>query len=155
MTTMVEQVEEGVPDCEAWTGYRQMVLTPIISGGASSLAFILHVFSIKFSPEQFMYPSFYLAIAACWLITFIIAAPTTALFGIIAHGVFWHGGWRRPWHYVAGAFVFALVGGGIFSGLDNPIFYVISSGIIGLSGGLSFHWAAYRSRKSTTQPPKR
>lgn len=152
MVTIGEDTKTEVPYEEAWTSYGRMVMAPVVSGAVSSLAFVLPIFAPHLFPDGWAAPGLYLYLGVSWLVAFVVAVPTTALVGIMTHGVFWHSGLRRPWHYVAGASVFALIGGTLLGGLKNPVFYVIWSGIVGVSGGLSFHWIAYHSRTDAAGP---
>lgn len=151
---MGEDAESKVPYEESWTSYGRMILAPVVSSAASSIALVLLAVAPIFFPKGWAAPVAYMNIGVYWLVAFVVAVPTTALFGIIAHNVFWNLGWRKPWHYVAGALVFSLMGGILLGGLKNSIFYVISSGVVGVSGGGSFHWVAYRSRRDATSPPR-
>lgn len=154
MVTMGEEAEKEAPYEEAWTSYGRMILTPIVSGAVSSLALVLMAAAPIFFPMGWDAPVVYMNIGVYWGTAFVFALPITALCGIITHNACWNLGWRKPWQYVAGAIVYALMGGTLLGGLKNPMFYVISSVVVGVSGGLSFHWVAYRSREDATSPPR-
>lgn len=141
---------EGGAEDRAWTSYGRMVLTVIVGAAASSAALVLvTLMGLSSGPFSLVFltmPSFYFGIGLYWLVSFAVAILVTATLGTVSHTIFWNIGWRRLWQYMAGAIVFSLLGGILLGSLKSPVFYLITSGIVGASGGASFHWMAYRSR---------